>query len=350
MARCKTFLWFASSIIKPEPENTDHYSPILGHEIPTHKKYGLDPKKLAIIFEPHYRPHLSFLLLHTVSTLPLDWPVLYVGTHKSISRLNDSFSIQTAQEKGRLTLQEAPSWVNYTDSEELQRLFSRIEFYNSLPPAVEHLFMAGSDSMMCSASMTVMDDWLNYDWAGSPWVGNSWHDGFNGYSLRKVSVMKETIKTSKILPDMADDSSLMDEVWSRPDAVVPNSEKSSLFVMESGWVERPMAYHPSAKMIKEDEGWITSNGRRGIWDHCPEVKVVMHMKLNRQKCPDLKPDEMAKEKQRLEQMTIDKEMAERERLELEELEAEMAEFEDPENEAGTERAHDLGKAMLHGDD
>ncbi|GAM88314.1 hypothetical protein ANO11243_063470 [Dothideomycetidae sp. 11243] len=273
---------------------------MLGHGIPSHRKYGLDPKKLAVVFEPYHRPHLAFLLLHTVSVLPSDWPVLYIGTHESIPVLNSSYSIQIAQRKGRLTLQEAPSWVNYTDGNGLQRLFAKIEFYNSLPSRVEHLFMTGSDSVMCSASLSIMDDWLHYDWVGSPWVGNSWHDGFNGYSLRKVSAIRKVMKASRPPSDIVDDSSLMEEVFSRHDAIVPGLGDASKFVMESGWVERPMAYHPSAKMIRQDEGWYTNNGRRGIWDHCPEVKVVMHMKLNRQKCPDPTPEELAKEKERLE--------------------------------------------------
>lgn len=155
--------------MKPAPQNTDAFFPGLGDDIPTDKKYGLSSTKLALVFDPEHHPHSAYHLLHTVSTLPADWPLLYVGTHKSIVSLNTSYAIKVAQEKGRLTLQPAPGWLTLAGEETLQRLFARPEFYNSLPSEVEHLFISGMDSILCSAATTTMDDLLEYDWIGSAW-------------------------------------------------------------------------------------------------------------------------------------------------------------------------------------
>ena len=137
--------------------------------MPRDRKYGLSTEKLAIVFEPLHRPHSAFHLLHTVNVLPADWPVLYVGTPKAIELLNESYPVQIAQEKGRLTLQEAPEWINFAGHDALQRLFAASAFYNSLTSSVEHLFISGMDSIMCSASLSTMDDWLDFDFVGSPW-------------------------------------------------------------------------------------------------------------------------------------------------------------------------------------
>ena len=117
--------------------------------------------------------------------------------------------------------------------------------------------------------------------------GNSWtdgHNGHNGYSLRKVSSAKEAIRSFSRTLGNPVDWDLRDAMQERPKAKLPTEKAESFFVMESEWVERPMAYHPYTKDLKDHEGWATENYRRAIWEHCPELKVVMQMKLDREKC------------------------------------------------------------------
>lgn len=133
-------------------------------------------------------------------------------------------------------------------------------------------------------------------------MSNSWHGGTNGISLRKVSKVKRALKR---LPkhfslDMGyGDPLVMQAIENLPGSVVPTPEKNTVFAMESDWSERPMAYHPTISMIKQQPGWLKENGRRGIFDHCPEVKIIMDMKLKREKCPvaqDKSTEELAKAK------------------------------------------------------
>lgn len=169
MCKLTLFRWFFALIFGPPGHTYKGLSP-LGRQIPTDSKYGLDSRKLALIIEPRPEGHLASNLLHTVATLPLAWPVLYIGTNQSISRLNTSRGIAWAKERGRLTIQEAPSWMGVNGIVNVTRQLGSEDFYDALPSSVEWLFVAGSDSVLCSNSLSTMNDWLHYDWIGSPWL------------------------------------------------------------------------------------------------------------------------------------------------------------------------------------
>lgn len=128
-------------------------------------------------------------------------------------------------------------------------------------------------------------------------AANSWHNGTNGFSLRRVSKTRQAIRriVNRKKDRLLDDEDVKEAVHSTSGAVLPTPKEAEAFVMESAWSERPMAYHPGPRLLSEDEGWNKKHLRVAIFEHCSELKVILNMKLNREKCPDppppMSPDE-----------------------------------------------------------
>jgi hypothetical protein len=114
----------------------------------------------------------------------------------------------------------------------------------------------------------------------------------------------------------------------------PAKEKE--FSVEQVWHPAPMGYHIDSSSLPEDV-WTRVDRRRHIYTYCPEIKIILDMYLDREKCPDQitqendeslayqrdasdkdqeKEDAIESERKRLEE-----ERKESERKELEEAEA-----------------------------
>jgi uncharacterized protein YbbK (DUF523 family) len=71
-----------------------------------------------------------------------------------------------------------------------------------------------------------------------------------------------------------------------PGLKVANGEQENHFSVEEVWHERPMGYHVrNLGGGKLPEGvWKSKAQRKKIFDYCPEIVIIMPMKLERERC------------------------------------------------------------------
>ena len=70
-----------------------------------------------------------------------------------------------------------------------------------------------------------------------------------------------------------------------PGAVVASSAMEDRFSVEDTWHEKPMGYHvKDGGMELPDAVWKSREQRKRIFDYCPEISMIMPMKLERERC------------------------------------------------------------------
>lgn len=110
--------------------------------------------------------------------------------------------------------------------------------------------------------------------------------GVGGLSLRRVSKVREVLEFQE-----RQDNSGPEDWWMSqrlgllPDANMCPPEKEKEFAVEDIWHEWPMGYHmnhagPAAEV------WRPIQRRHEIYDYCPELKIILDMNLEREKCPE----------------------------------------------------------------
>ncbi len=68
-------------------------------------------------------------------------------------------------------------------------------------------------------------------------------------------------------------------------AKVANGWEQSAFIVESTWHPKPMGFHlPDGGVELAPEVWKSNDNWRSIYAYCPETKIVMPMKFERQIC------------------------------------------------------------------
>ena len=58
------------------------------------------------------------------------------------------------------------------------------------------------------------------------------------------------------------------------------------FAVEDIWAERPMGYHinPTVGPGNSRDVWDDPAKRRMIYEYCPEIKIILDMRLDREQC------------------------------------------------------------------
>jgi hypothetical protein len=111
--------------------------------------------------------------------------------------------------------------------------------------------------------------------------------GNGGLSLRRLSRIREVLEFQK-----RQDDSHSEDVWfaSRlgllPGANMCPPEKEKEFAVEAVWYDKPMGYHMLPGNSPAPNVWAIHQRRREIYEYCPEVKIILDMYLEREKCGD----------------------------------------------------------------
>lgn len=107
-----------------------------------------------------------------------------------------------------------------------------------------------------------------------------------------------------------------------PDANIPGPEVEARFCVQSLFHERPMGYHVSSGGTNFDWNvWQQLEQRKKIYEWCPEIKMILDMKLERERCTEednkIREEEgqrEAEEAQKEHEEELMKEVAERKKL------------------------------------
>ncbi|PMD28288.1 hypothetical protein NA56DRAFT_560049 [Hyaloscypha hepaticicola] len=270
----------------------DTYSDAIEHlpavKVNWHPKY--DPKaqynasKVALLIEGRPIPHLVPQILHMISVVPPDWRFMFIGTNKSVISVSRSFATQFHEANGKLDLVVLPKPWSIESKEHVYRLLTDIKFYDKYLPNVEWLLKFESDSIMCARSDDSLDEWLDYDWAGAPRTAEDKFAGNGGLSLRRVSTVRKILGFQARYNDTEpEDEWFGKRITVLPGAKVANAAEEDHFSVEDIWHERPMGYHVRADNLAEDV-WKDPARRKQIFEYCPELAMIMDMKLERERC------------------------------------------------------------------
>lgn len=277
-------------------------------------RLNYDPRKLALIVEPRPLPHLTPHLLHMMSVVPPDWRFLLVGSPRSVLSVSRAPAILHRQMTGKLDLMVLPEPWGIDGKEDVYRLMTDQRFYDEFLPGVEWILKFESDAILCANSEESLNDWLDWSWAGAPRYDvpfplaspssppsllslahsplttpstkNDRYSGNGGLTLRRVSAIRRVLSFQA----RRNDSEPEDEWFGKRLLSLPSERVTSssdpIFTVEDIYHERPMGYHVRGGGGEgmADAVWKDRERRRGIFEYCPELGLVMDMKLEVERC------------------------------------------------------------------
>ncbi|KAL0932036.1 uncharacterized protein CTRU02_212989 [Colletotrichum truncatum] len=243
--------------------------------------------KLALIIEPRPIPHLVPQLLHMTSVVPPDWRFLFIGSNKSVASVSRSYGMKHQQVIGKLDLMVLPEPWEIESKEHIFRLLTDVRFYDEFLPGVEWILKFESDSILCSNSPTSLNEWLDWSWAGAPRTPDDRFSGNGGLSLRRVSSIKRVLQFQERYNNTeAEDEWYGKRLWIMQGEKVAHGKKGVLAV-EDVYMEKPMGYHVrNGGKSLPDSVWKNPTQRKKILNYCPEISLIMDMKLERERCED----------------------------------------------------------------
>lgn len=116
------------------------------------------------------------------------------------------------------------------------------------------------------------------------------HDAFGGHgglSLRRVSTIRRVLN----FQERYNDTEAEDEWFGKRLRVLPDERiatgDSGVLSVEDVYYEKPMGFHLRGGGEKlKDEVWKNPERRKSIFEYCPELSLIMDMKLEIEKCED----------------------------------------------------------------
>lgn len=250
-----------------------HLTPNLALTL-TPKPSPLNTTNLALLIEPRPLPHLVPQTAHMLSIIPPSWPMLFLGSPWSLHLLSRSPALQPHLTSGRLTLATPPKKHPIDTPEDQARLLTSLSFYRHVLPPANHLFRFTANSILCANSPESLDDHLSWSWAGA-----------HGLTMSHIPSLESVLAFQSRRND-----SEPEDVWFRkrlaamPGHAVAEGEAWPFAVgrsLESVGKKPPLGYY-----VSDVELWTEPELRRGALDYCPELAIILDMKLERERCPD----------------------------------------------------------------
>lgn len=108
------------------------------------------------------------------------------------------------------------------------------------------------------------------------------YGGNGGLSLRRLSRIIQVLETQERNPNTElEDLWLVQRLGHLPGANMANTTVEASFSVENVFVDEPLGYHTGWSGARFPEGvWGTKEHRAHIWKYCPEIKMVLDMKLS----------------------------------------------------------------------
>ncbi|KAI0971815.1 hypothetical protein F4678DRAFT_76425 [Xylaria arbuscula] len=241
--------------------------------------------KVALLIEPRPLPHLVPQILHMITVVPPDWRFVFIGSNLSVSSVERSYATKHQQAVGKLDLLVLPTPWEIDSKEKVYRLLTDIRFYDEFLPGVEWLLKYEYDSILCANSATSLNEWLDWDWAGSPRTIDDRFSGNGGLSIRRVSAIRRVLAFQERYNDTnPEDEWFGTRVWVLPGAKVAAGKMGQLAV-EDHYIPDAMGFHlRDGGHALADQVWKDPAQRKTIFAYCPELSLILDMKLERERC------------------------------------------------------------------
>jgi Protein of unknown function (DUF5672) len=108
--------------------------------------------------------------------------------------------------------------------------------------------------------------------------------GNGGLSLRRISAVRTILGfQSRYNNSLPEDEWFGKRITLLPGAKVANATQENHFAVEDVWHEKPMGYHVRADNLADDV-WKDPTRRKSNFEYCPELSMIMDMKLERERC------------------------------------------------------------------
>ncbi|KAH7230284.1 hypothetical protein B0J15DRAFT_410844 [Fusarium solani] len=243
--------------------------------------------KVALIIESEPLPLLVPLILHMIAVVPPDWRFVFIGSKKSVFTVGREYGIQLQQGLGKIDLMRLPSPWSIKTEEDLNRLYTDSRFYNEFLPGVEWLLTFNSESILCANAQLSLNDWLDYTWAGAARSDVKEFAGYGRLSLRRVSAIQQVLSFQKRYNDTdQEDTWFGKRLYILPDAKLANLT-NQVFAVQNNISENAMGYHALGRGRNLDkEVWGKVETRKAALEYCPEMHMILDMKLEKERCPE----------------------------------------------------------------
>jgi len=252
----------------------------------TDPRDAYNASKVALLIEPRPLPHLVPQILHMISVVPPDWRFLFIGSNLSVVSVGRAYATKHQQVIGKLDLMVLPEPWEIETKESVFRLLTDMRFYDEFLPGVEWILNYESDSILCANSEESLNDWLDWHWAGAPRTPDDRFSGNGGLSLRRVSAIKRVLGFQARYNNTEPE----DEWFGKRMYILPGAKVASgsdgMLAVEDVYMENPMGFHVrNGGQQLADAVWKNQKQRQDIFQYCPELSLVMDMKLERERCP-----------------------------------------------------------------
>jgi hypothetical protein len=118
-------------------------------------------------------------------------------------------------------------------------------------------------------------------------VGGGKYGGMGGLSIRNVEKVKRVLRFQKRMDNTnSEDQWLSARLGLLPEANMCPREKEMEFAVAEVWHEWPTGYSLSPSEFTADV-WEPHSKRQQILEYCPELRMILDMRLEREKCPDV---------------------------------------------------------------
>ncbi|KAK4083972.1 hypothetical protein Purlil1_10605 [Purpureocillium lilacinum] len=242
--------------------------PLAGRSEPLPPPYYYNTSKVALIIEPRALPHLAPLIVHMMAVVPPEWRFLFIGSSWSTYSVGRVPSIRHRREAGKIDVVALSRPWNADTGEDISRLLTDLRFYDTFLPGVEWIFKFEQDSILST------DDHFS---------------GTGGLSLRRVSSIRRVLA----FQERHNNSEPEDEWFGKRLSLMPGERVAHQFqgaiAVENILLEKPMGYtvrggHGGGYL--DHDVWKDADLRNRIFGYCPELSIIMDMKLERERCPD----------------------------------------------------------------
>lgn len=117
-------------------------------------------------------------------------------------------------------------------------------------------------------------------------TGDDKFAGNGGLSIRRLSAVKRILGFQRREDDTApEDEWFGKRIVNMPDLKVAVGPQASHFSVEEVYHEKPMGYHLRNGQGHLPEGvWKSRKQRENILRYCPDISIILPMKLERERC------------------------------------------------------------------
>ncbi|GAM88639.1 hypothetical protein ANO11243_066730 [Dothideomycetidae sp. 11243] len=240
-------------------------------------------------------PYMIPLLVHFISTVPPEWSFRFMGSQDSIDMIKDSPLCQRYIEDKKLFVdlipyQLAPDISHYNT---ISTLLTSAWLYEEWLWPAEWVFVFQLDSMICSNSKTMLNDFVDQDFSFlGAYTGEQDISTGGGFSLRKVSHLARIINESPYetypshgTEDFYFSMALSEKSWAK----VPTGPEAMRWALVRSFPDTmedmPLGFHTysSDGMFRGKDGQSNQNK---AYEYCPELGIITVGRWNCQCSPD----------------------------------------------------------------